>query len=438
MGFPVVRTILLGSLFVLPLFFKQNIGLAFLGSTGMALLFLIASALWRKTSVRSYLLLIAGIAGGSGIAMIVVHNTVGIENYKYWTLTFAALRRTPPMAEMLAIYSGWPFIVGCISFLLGAFITRQDARVKKWPAITGVLLMAAPFVWPVVYLFLDADPSERGERLTGVWPVVLISLFTISYIFVRQLKGLIGALPFIIIATVNGVFLSQQLWGSTYGIWPLLAIMIGLILILLFDSEERNGGASITVLAAVISLCLLVAGGFYLYSNDRLDYVNFQDGEMAHSKLPQLSGMSMRGDWLPDFDELVEYTDQKIPRDDGILYLPGEDLFYYTTGRHPHFPVLLFDVTNNPYSPPEIRERVIASDIEWIIVKNDTEVEMDKMIDSKSAIFDLLRPDFRPIDSLNNYEIYKRRHADDPPDEGDDNGDNDDNSDENSDDPVQQ
>src|SRR5258708_39801186 len=140
---------------------------------------------------------------------------------------------------------------------------------------------------------------------------------------------------------------------------------------------------------------------------------------MAHLKLPRLEGLSMRGDWIPDFEELVAYTDQNIPPGDGIIYLPGEDLFYYTTGRHPHFPVLLFDVTNNPYSPAGIRERVLASDIEWLIVKNDTQIEADNTIDSKAAIFELLKPDFRNVDSLNNYEIYRRRHADDPTDEDD-------------------
>ena len=58
----------------------------------------------------------------------------------------------------------------------------------------------------------------------------------------------------------------------------------------------------------------------------------------------------MRCSWLPDFEELVQYTDKEIPRDEGILMLPGEDLFYYTTGRRPRFPVLMFDHTVNPLS----------------------------------------------------------------------------------------
>src|SRR6185369_9162712 len=160
----------------------------------------------------------------------------------------------------------------------------------------------------------------------------------------------------------------------------------------------------------------------------RLDYVSFDDGEMAHSKLPQLKGLSMRGSYIPDFEELVEYTDREIPKDDGILILPGEDLFNYTTGRKPKFPVLLFDITNNPLSPEEILEQVRARDIRWLIIKNDLEIEVDKTIDNKDQILETLRPEFKHVESLNNYEIFRRKLPGEEDDE-DDNGDNDDDSD---------
>jgi hypothetical protein len=243
------------------------------------------------------------------------------------------------------------------------------------------------------------------------------------------LSGFARALPFIIVATAHGVFLSQQLWGSTYGIWPMHVILIGLILLQLYEPEEGRSGWPLVVVAAIASVCLLVAGGFYLYSNERLDYVDFEDGDMAYSTLPQLQGLSMRGDFIPGFDELVKYTDANIPREDGILLLPGEDLFYFTTGRHPKFPVLLFDVTNNPYNPEEIGKKVMVGGIEWVVLKNDLQIEADQTIDDKSRIFELLKPDFRHIESLNNYEIYKRRHADDPPVEDDDGDDSDDSDD---------
>ncbi|CAN5589258.1 hypothetical protein BH10ACI3_BH10ACI3_20590 [soil metagenome] len=418
--YPALRTLAVGALLVVPLFIKQNIGLAFLGSLGIAFLIMTVMGWRRKTPVRGYLLLVAGSMAGLGIALGIVHWNVGIENYKYWTLTFAALRRTPSIADMFSVYSDRLLPLWTGWFLAGAFLMRQNAHVRRWPGALSVLLMAIPVVWPAVYLLLDQDASERAERLVGLWPLMFIVTFAMAYVFVRRLDGIAAALPFVLIATSHGVFLSQQLWGSTYGIWPLLVVLIGLMLVLLWEPSTDGIGIEIPVLAGIISATMLVAGGVYIYSNERLDYVNFEDGEMTHSNLPQIQGLSMRGDWIPDFEELVKYTDENIPRDAGVLYLPGEDLFYYTTGRHPHFPVMLFDVTNNPYDAAEIRSRVMASDIEWIIVKNDTEIEADSMIDSKTAIFDLLKPDFRNVESLNNYEIYKRRHADDPSDEDDD------------------
>src|SRR5690348_14622533 len=95
---------------------------------------------------------------------------------------------------------------------------------------------------------------------------------------------------------------------------------------------------------------------------------------------------------------------------------------YYTTGRRPVFPVLLFDVTNNPYTPEQIADMARERGIKWLIVKNDRQVDTDKSsgdktIDDKDAIFDAMKPDFKHIESLNNYEIYRRKMAGETDDE---------------------
>ena len=131
--------------------------------------------------------------------------------------------------------------------------------------------------------------------------------------------------------------------------------------------------------------------------------------------------MATRGSWLTDFDELVAYTDKEIPREDAILFLPGEDLFYYTTGRRPQFPVLMFDHTVNPYTPQEIVDTARETNINWLIVKNDLQLEEDP-IERKDELMNLLMQQFESVDSLNNYEIYKRKSADE---DGDADGDGD-------------
>jgi len=225
LDFPPIPTFILGMLLAVPLFIKQNIGLAFLGSTALAFLVLIAINLWKKQPVRGYILLIAGAVAGVAIALLIIEYTVGLENYKYWTITFATARRTPSFADMLSVYADWMLPIWLAVFAIGALLLRRNEEKKTWRAVLSLVLLAAPFIWPVVYLLIDTDASERAERLVNIWPYVMIASLALTYIFARRLSGIKAALPFIIVCTAHGVFLSQQLWGSTYGIWPLLTIL---------------------------------------------------------------------------------------------------------------------------------------------------------------------------------------------------------------------
>jgi hypothetical protein len=80
------------------------------------------------------------------------------------------------------------------------------------------------------------------------------------------------------------------------------------------------------------STFLLISGGAYVWSHERLDYAKLDDGQLAEAKLPELKGLSTRGNWIPNFEQLTRYAEQKIPDGDAILTLPGGDLFYYRPG----------------------------------------------------------------------------------------------------------
>jgi hypothetical protein len=457
-GFPLVPTLIAGILLVIPLFAKQNIGLAYLGSWFPALVVLIILAIWKKQLVRGYLWLVGGIVAGLAIAALVIEKWVGLATYKYWTWDFARLRRTPSAADMLSVYQDPLFAVWLACFFAGTIVfwfygrerdregACDDSRFSDVEVIDrpsrgkalfvpiSILLIALPFIWPVIYLFIDDDASERGERLANVWPVVLAASVVLCILSLNRLTGVRKLLPFILVATAHGTFLSQQLWGSTYGIWPILVVLIALIIVSLNEITDRQFSGYLTVFALIVSVSLTVAGAFYVYSNDRLDYVDFEDGDMQHGTLPQLAGLSMRGDYLPDFEELVRYSNENIPPDDNVMELPGEDLFYYTTGRRPAMPVLLFDVTNNPYTPGQIADMARERNIKWLIVKQDLQVDTDKSsddrtIDDKDHILEVLKPEFKHVDDLNNYEIYRRKLPGETDDEDDDDTGSDDSDD---------
>jgi hypothetical protein len=412
-----LRAFVAGVSVVIPLFVKQNVGLAFFASVMLALIALTAIAVWQRRSVRSYVSVFAGIVVGLIAAIALIHFTAGLQNYWHWTIQFAAARRTPSRADMLEIYESRSLMLWLAILFAGGGLcwlaNRRGNRTLRW--VAG-LLTATPFAWPVVYLLLDRDSSERADRLLGLWPIVLIASFVTAVITLKRRKGVALIVPFIIIVTVHGAFISQQLWGSTYAIWPLLMILIASAVIGLHDLAGKAFAPTAIPLTAVITLSLIIAGTFYVRSEERLDYVNLSDGEMVQPTLPQLQGLSIRGRWITDFEELIRYTDREIPRGDVVLVIPGEDLFFYTTGRHPRFPVQLFDRTTNPYSPEQIVQLCSDYHIRWVIVKQELQLEDDQIDQDKDRLADLLENDFEQVETLNNYDIYRRNESPESPD----------------------
>lgn len=407
-AFPPLPTLLTGALPVVPLFVKQNTGLAFLAGLAVMLVLLIGIEAWRRRPVRGYVLLIGGMIAGLGLALLLIHFTAGLANYQLWTIKFAAQRRTPSFREMLAVYQYPPLLLFIPLFVGGAIAFWCNRRGKRLLTLLSIVLMSMPFAWPVLYLLRDPDASERAERLVGLWPFVLILSFVFALLTLRRRNGLALVWPFVLLGAVHGALLSQQLWGSTYALWPLWILLVANMVLALVELAKERSTAAIVPLAAVIALSLLVAGAFYLRSHERLEYVDFAEGDLVHSSLPQLRGLSMRGSWLPDFEELVHYSDKEIPREAGILMIPGEDLFYYTSGRRPRFPVLMFDHTVNPYSAEEILAQAKARDIRWLVIKNELQLQEEPVAD-KDHLLELLRQDFKHVESLNNYEIFRRK-----------------------------
>ncbi len=430
-GFSPLPAFFTGVLLVVPLFVKQNTGLAFLGSAALGLAVLLGINLWQRRPVRGLLWVLLGAAVGLLSALLLIHLTAGLANYKHWTIQFAASRRMPPLVDMLAVYQN-PMLPWWIAlFLAGALLlwfkpgsrwlqprSLTESRAvsqgsvrrpcdRKLALLSG-LLLSSPFLWVLIRQFVETEPAERAESLLALWPFLLIASFVSALLSVRRRRGIALVLPFVLIGTIHGAFLSQQLWGSTYAIWPLLMLLLADTITVLFPlSKDRTGWRTVS-LAAAVALSMVVSGGFYLWSHERLDYANLSDGAINRSSLPALKGLSLRGPWLPQFEELLRFSEREIPRQDGILMIPGEDLFYYSSGRHPGFPVLMFDHTVNPYGPEAILQLSRERDIRWLIVKRELQLRADP-VEQKNRMLELLRHDFQMVASLGNYDVYRKK-----------------------------
>ena len=405
------RAFLTGAALVVPLFIKQNTGLAFLGSAVLAVVALMTIALFRRQSLRRYVLTLTGSIAALALALLLIQISAGLRNYWHWTIQFAAARRTPALAEMLAIYHDKILLLWIAIFAIGTILLWFNRRGSRALALLSGLLMSVPFAWPAIYLLRDPDASERADRLLALWPVLLIISFALAIVTIKRRTGVSLVLPFILLGAIHGAFMSQQLWGSTYAIWPLFMILIASTIAALTSLSKLLSSWTTIPMTAVIVLSLLISGGFYVWSHERLDYANLDEGQMRRSTLPQLKGLSVRGDWIPNFEELVRYTEREIPRDDAILIIPGEDLFYYATGRRPGFPVLMFDHTVNPYSPEEVLKLAREGHIRWLIVKQDLQDEDEELEKERDELTEALEQDFEQVVSLDNYEIYRRNDS---------------------------
>ncbi len=438
----IILPILAGIALVVPLFIKQNTGLPFLLSATTLLLALAVWQMIKRERARNYLITIAASLAMLAFSTFLIHRFAGLGNYWHWTIQFAAERRTPARSEMLEIYTAKMNLVWLGLIAAGALVIWLNRNRNRLLWLLAAVLFAVPFVWPAIYLLRDSDASERADRLLNVWPVLLIVSFISAAITIRRRRGIARVLPFMIIAAIQGCFMSQQLWGSTYGIWPLFVILFAMTIVALPNLSRLHPALArhmdrrttqpsflswvIVPFTALTVLSLFIAGAFYVRSHERLSYANLDDGELHRASLPRLKGLATRGDWIPSFEELVHYANGTIPPDAGILVLPGEDAFFYATGRRPQFPVLLFDHTVNPYSPEQIRAICRERNINWVIVKQDLQDEEDAVDQEKDQITAALEEDFEQVESLTNYDIYRRidpnakKDADDDDDDKDD------------------
>ncbi len=434
-NFPALSTFAGGGILVLPLFIKQNTGLAFLLAAIVCIAFLgIRTHLirdQRNHGQRPAALLLAGAATGFVIAITLIHYTTGLANYLHWTVQFAASRRLPGLAAMLAIYGDPNLLWSYLTFALGlalillrpVFSTNHAARFPQRAIVwLGSSLLALPFLWALVSLWVQQDASDRVEALLHLWPMLLIASLAFALWRLRLPRAVSVAqlIPLILLGAIHGAFLSQQLWGSTYALWPLFMILLATILVALAPQQQAAASSKdsgndpqlftlpLTAFTALASFVLLTTGAYYALSHERLDYADLSEGPMAHSSLPALRGLAMRGSYLPDFEELVHYSNRNIPRDAAILMLPGEDLFYFTTGRTPRFPVLLLDNTVNPYSAAQIVELARQRNVGWLIVKRNLQLQ-EEPLSFRPQLLELLSHDFVPTESLNNYDIYRRK-----------------------------
>lgn len=405
----VLAPLLAGAATVLPLFFKQNMGLPFLAVVAAAMLVLVAADLLQTRSVAATLrskpvLILAGMAGALIVFVAAIGATAGLENYLHWTVQFAAQRRMPGLAAMLSVYDQ-PWLLWMLpAVAAGMILCRTHLIARVWLRMIALALIAAPFVANVIFLLANDDAEDRADAFLPLWPLLLMVAGLSALIELRRGITLARLIPFFLLAAIHGTLLSQQLWGSTYALWPLLMALVAFVLGTIPPIARHVGIGA----AAAISAAFLICGGFYASSLERLGYVQIPEAPAQHSSTSALRGMATPGPFLSDLDELLEFAAREIPPGDAVLPLPGEDPFFYATGRVPQFPVTLFDPATDPYSAAALMEEARRRNVRWLIVKRDLQIKENPMPYGEQTLR-LVQGDFELHTRLRGYDVYRRR-----------------------------
>ena len=404
-----VAALAAGGAVVVPLFFKQNIGLPFLLVVAAGMFVLLALDLLRTRSLRAALQsqparVLAGIVSVLLAGLGAIAGTAGLGNYLHWTVQFAAQRRLPGLASILAVYNQPSFAWMAPSLASGLILCHIRFIARLGARIAAFSLIALPFAGSLIFLLVHDNSEDRADNLLALFPLLLIAALVLALFELRRGITLGRMIPFVIIAAIHGTLLSQQLWGSTYALWPLLMVLVAFVL----GTFPLHARPVAIGFAGVISATFLICGSLYSVSLDRLQYIQIPDAPVARSSLSALRGMATPGPFLSNFDELVDFTAHQIPPADALVLLPGEDPFFYATGRAPHFPVTLFDPATDPYSASELMDEARRRNVGWLIVKRALQVD-DNPMPEREATMDMVRSEFVLYSRLGGYDVYRRR-----------------------------
>lgn len=423
-GAGVKAGLIAGATAVFPSFYKQNIGLPYLFAVLLlGLLLLLKSRLHSaadRALRRKFFALLAGAGAMLAAALLALQLAAGLGNYFYWTVRFAGQRRMPGLGLMLGVYNcpqlywALPCTLAGALLLRGPWSARPWAK-TRWLQLAAMVLLAAPWLYVLAELSTNLDdPDSFGDAFLSLWPLVLVFAEVLLALRLFRLfrdraerPRVAPLLTLVTLGAIHGTLMSQQLWGSTYALWPFFLFLLADGLLWLGAPRSKEIVLPMLGSATLASLTLLLAGGYYTASEERLSYVDLAGGPPQHAATPALRGLATPGPYLANLDELLRYAEAKIPSNEAIVLLPGEDPFYFATGRRVQFPVLLFDPSTDPYTPADVLRLADERQVKWLIVQRVEQIHADPTPE-RAATLALLRRHFLLAAHLAGYDVYRR------------------------------
>ncbi len=371
--YPTLETFLVGMAVCIPPLFKQNTGLMFLVLSHAALI----AIGFNRREPKKYLVFLAGTIAASGAILWICYATAGLLNVFHWTFEVASMARPLSLDRIISDFLNKVVFVGLLLWIIAWVVLLNSTGIvsRARRAAAAGLFIAPTVVIPTAgSIFLGKDFFSYA---LNVWPITLVALLALCVGNLWREKTKI-CFHFLLALIVFGVtiasFLSQGVWGSTYGIMPLLVIMFCLIVVLAPRVTPSVDVSALRVAVLLQGLILAFVMTGYVWKNQRMVYVHLE-GEPHNVRQSTLRGLNTPGPWLPEMEAFLEFAKREFSSNEGVMLVPGEDPFHFALQRRPAFPVLTFDQTVCPYTDEQLYQMAREKQIRWLVVKRNLQAK---------------------------------------------------------------
>ena len=387
---------LFGMSWAAPVLIKQNIGLPVL------FCFLSCGALgsldFFGPSVRKgFIAALSGTAVALASVFMILHLTVGLDIYFYWTIEHAwKVRGGDVWMPVRVIWHTPPAVAALSMVALGWVVLLTSSRqwsVWRW---LGISLLAIPVITP---LFL-------GPAYVPLLVPVVLASAPVSAMRLLRVGRVQSVTVMVCLCAAWGALYSQFFW-STFALGPLLVVMLSSCF--LRPGIEASTTMSSRWLEGGLVALLFTLGVSYSLGRDRLSYAGANSALPIHrATWAPMRGFSAPGPYLENLKELVDFFQTRIPPADGFMAVVGEDPLYFILDRKPAFPVLQFDPTANPFPVPVLLQQLTERRIRWVIIKRQTQLAVNPWVGLDEFASGLQR-NYECVALLRGYDIYRLR-----------------------------
>ena len=382
--------ILPGFLFGLPFFFKQSMGIFFLGG----LFVVCASALVRWYSPRHikqmvYVLLGIFLFFGVFFGWLLIEGA--FTQFFYQAFTFPAAQRSMAVSVKKILDNGvmyiqlvFPVIPFIVLFFVPLLVKKmaelKNIRVPKiytmvWVHTIGALffILCAVFtVYPQKALYTDAPFVLFWITVYGVVLIHLIYQLFSAKRFDSLLRGLI---PFVFVCTAFGSHISSDIPFSSYGIWPLVLICFAVSIQTLKKLVPSVPWYSYVACIVVYFFVLLARWNGLVPVKPQFPHQfhlnNLPLSDTTTVASGRAMGLTTQGAYAHQFETMFAFVEQYIPKNDIVAFFPGEDPFFAATGRKNPLPFQQLFVDTYPVGEINLLAELRNSHVRWIVVKRD-------------------------------------------------------------------